>query len=370
MTWLEHHRESERLASEAEVALRRGDTTAAKELFGQAAEAEQRAFADLDISKTRTIGVSALSTAALYYKAGRLAAAEAFAYNALASGTLADFAVDELRLLLQSIWSEQVRERADVGFAPGQVIVSVSGGEIVQGGAPLDLIVEKVQTLQSFLYRTAEMLRGFPHRKRGAPIREIQDTCRPWLFQTAPGSYQFAVAVQEPRQLSLLEREGPTPTAVAERFLRILRASVEETPEDLSQEVTDVEYRTTFLKLTRNLAPTGKTFSQLEVRSSGEERPLTLVPSTRSMVAETIRRSRPAPPGLPEEEQAIQGILRAVHLDEDWIEVTVEGRHIRITDVGEAVDDLIGPMVNRPVVVQVVRGRGQKLRFRDIEPDD
>jgi len=48
-------------------------------------------------------------------------------------------------------------------------------------------------------------------------------------------------------------------------------------------------------------------------------------------------------------------VLRAVHLDRDWLEVTVDKDHIRVEDVGEAIDDLIGPMVNRPVIVHVVR---------------
>lgn len=52
-------------------------------------------------------------------------------------------------------------------------------------------------------------------------------------------------------------------------------------------------------------------------------------------------------------------------LDEDWIEVTVEDEHIRIDGVGEAVDDVIGPMVNRVVEVQVSRdSRGR--HFLDI----
>jgi hypothetical protein len=56
-------------------------------------------------------------------------------------------------------------------------------------------------------------------------------------------------------------------------------------------------------------------------------------------------------------------------LDEDWLEVIVEGQSVKIVEVGEAVDDVIGPMINRPVVLRTVRdGRGRHL-FRDIEPD-
>jgi hypothetical protein len=271
---------------------------------------------------------------------------------------------------LQSIWSEQVRERANVDFASGQVIVSVKGGEIIEGGAPLDLIVAKVQTVQALFYRTAEFLLGRPHRKRGGPTKDVLETCRPWLFQTSPGSYQFAVAVQEPRQQLLFASGEPRPQEVVDQFLRILRASAEAPEEELPVLVPDSEYRSTFLKLTRNLAPKGKSFSQLEVRSAADTRSVSLVPSTRAAVGQAIRTARPALPAADEQEQTIRGVLRAVHLDQDWIEVTVDTDHVRIDHVGEAVDDVIGPMVNHAVVVQVTRdGRG-KLHFRDIETDE
>ena len=370
MTWLAHHKESERLATDAEIATRGGDTRGAQELYAKAAEAEERALEDLEPSKLRTVGVSAVSAVSLYLKADRLASAESVAYRWLTNEQLPAFAAEQLKALLQSIWSEKVRERADVNFVPGQVVVSIMGGEIVEGGAPLDLIVEKVQTVQSLFYRTAEYLRGLPHRKRGGPTKEIQDTCRPWLFQTAPGSYQFAVAVQKPPQLDLFKKDDPRPEEVADHFLSIIRAGVEAPEDELPKLVPDAEYRSTFLKLTRELAPSGKRFGQLDIRSATETRAVSLVPGTRKAISQVIRASRPTGPAKQEEEQTIHGVLRALDLDNDWIEVTVGDEHKRVVQVGEAVDDIIGPMVNRPVLVQVVRDARGKFHFRDIEADD
>ena len=370
MTWLEHHSRSERLAGDAELAAGLGERARAQDLYAKAAQAEEQALQYLEPSKSRTLGISAVSAVSLYYKAGQLDAAEALAYRCLAAERLPKFAGEQLRGLLQSVWSEQVRKRAGVDFAPDQILVSVKGGEIVEGGAPLDLIVEKVQTVQSLFYRTAELLRGLPHRKRGSPIKEVQDSCRPWLFQTAPGSYQFAVAVQEPRQPDLFGREEPRPKDIADHFLSILRATIEAPEQELPELVPDADYRGTFLKLTRNLAPTGKRFSQLDIRSATDTRTISLVPSTRSGVSHTIRASRTTAPAEPEAEEEIRGTLRALHLDEDWIEVTVDGEHLRVDKVGETVDDVIGPMVNRPVVVQIVRDTRGRLHFRDIEAED
>lgn len=64
----------------------------------------------------------------------------------------------------------------------------------------------------------------------------------------------------------------------------------------------------------------------------------------------------------------LRGILRAVHLDEDWLEVTVaDGQHVRIFEVGETVDDLVGPLVNHEVLVQIVTTARNRVLFRDIE---
>jgi hypothetical protein len=68
----------------------------------------------------------------------------------------------------------------------------------------------------------------------------------------------------------------------------------------------------------------------------------------------------------------LRGILRALHLDKDWLEITTRGadgpKIIRIAGAGEEVDDVLGPMVNREVLVDVfVKQRGRKYFLRDIQ---
>lgn len=106
MPWLEHHKLSERLASEAQVALLRGRPGEALELYAGAADAEVKALADLDRSKVRTTGISAVSAASLYYKAADLERSEEVAARWLGEQTLPDFAKKQLRCLLRAIWSQ------------------------------------------------------------------------------------------------------------------------------------------------------------------------------------------------------------------------------------------------------------------------
>ena len=103
MSWVEHHKRSEKLASDAQVALFQDRKAEALKLYAQAADAEDKALADLDRSKVRTVGISAVSAASLYYKAGDLERAGEVAAEWLRWPALPDFAKNQLRSLQQSI---------------------------------------------------------------------------------------------------------------------------------------------------------------------------------------------------------------------------------------------------------------------------
>ena len=97
-------------------------------------------------------------------------------------------------------------------------------------------------------------------------------------------------------------------------------------------------------------------------------RAISLNKNTRYAINEAIRANRQL--ASDEEEVEVSGILRALHLDNDWIRVVqYDGQYIRINRAGEEVDDRIGPMVNQPVIVRVAKS-GTSLRFLDIELDE
>ncbi|MDP3460742.1 MAG: hypothetical protein Q8S09_15835 [Hyphomonas sp.] len=371
MSWANSHRISERLASEAHAAARNKLADEARRLFIRAAEFEEEALKAIGQNKPRTLGIIAVSASALFYKGGQLQRAEQLAHRMAARSDLPDFAVQELRALLQTVWNEKAQADAGVAFAPEQVVVSVRGGLVVTGGAPLDLIVSKVQDIQSIFYRTAELLKGLPHRSKGPPSKEIQDKYKPWLFQAVPGSYQFIVAVQKPDQRELFATADLEPELLTETFLSIVKAGATDA-KSLDQVVGDPNYRRTFLKLTQSLAPTGKTFESIELRAATERQGIVLSMESRKQIREHLR----PPNGTPEDptEEVLSGVLRAVHLERDWLEIAgPDGTTIKVENVGEVVDDVIGPMVNHRVKVsaRVVRSSGpSKYSFLDIESDE
>ncbi len=369
MSWADLHKTSQATAIEAEQAFRQGNTGLALRLYAKAAQLEQEALLALESTKTRTRGITAVSAVSLWYKARLYEQAEHLAHTTLADSFLPAFAKIDLRNLLQAIWTESSKEAAGISFLPGQVYVSVKGGEVITGGAPLDLIVEKVQTIQAMFYRTVEFIKDMPLRLRGGPTREIQEMCRPWLFQAAPGSYQFSVAIQEAKQLDLFKADV-RPDLVAHQFLEILKATASEDPQQLENVIPQSEYRNVFLKLSRNLAPTGKTFDSIELRAATDDPVVALTPDARATIHQAIKKTRASMPAqLAETEQQIAGTLRAVDLERDFLNVVTSTETLHIVGLGDAMDDVIGPMVNKAVKVQIVR-TAKDIRFRDIELDE
>lgn len=370
MNWIEAHRRSEQLANLAHDARREGNKEKAKSLFRQAAEAENTALEAIDGGRPRTLGITAVSATALFYKAGELIRAEQTALKAMALPELPQFAYEQLQNLVQSVWNERVQKKAGVAFSPGQVVVSVKGGQVVTGGAPLDLIVSKVQVIQSLYYRTAEYLMHAPLRIKGPPSKLIAERYRPWLFQTVPGSYQFIVAVQDQAQGELFDSGEPEPEELTDKFLSILRASTEDDLSELETLVPTPEYRTTFLKLTRSLAPSGGSFESIDIRSSSESHSRIIIDSAaRKQISQQLKPKLLAPPDNLDKE--LSGTLRAVDLDSRWLQLTTEsGEGIRVNGVSDVVDDVIGPMVNKAVVVQVKEGKRGRFTFQDIDLAD
>ena len=374
MSWDQHHSLSERLATEAEFAAQAGDHQRALSLYREAGEAESAAFDALPAEKNRTRGITAVSAVALCYKGHNYPAAEHLAYRSLANDDLPLFARAQLQGLLNLVWAARGAEAAGIQFVPGDVLVSVKGGQVLHGGAPLDPILSRVEGIQAFMYRVVEMLLNHPLRRRGGPPPVIQQFFRPWLFQAPAGSYQFAVRIEQPNQMGLFETDRPTVEKVTAVFFSILRASAG--PEaEIEDVVPDQGYREVFLNHSRNLAPTGRTFERLEVReaSTPSMPPVTFAPETRKEINTALRKIRPQrPPSSPGELLTIQGTLRAVHLIADWLEVVTPNdptRSVRIESIGEVLDDVIGPMLNKRVLVAAIR-QGARTIYRDIELDE
>jgi hypothetical protein len=361
MNWSDLHKRSTELAFEA-GRMRVTSRADAERIYREAAELEVEALDSIPLGKPRTRGIIGASAASLLFKGAEYRRAADLALQLLNGEPPVDVR-EQLQGILQAVWSEEAKRETAAKFLPGQVIVSISGGEIVTGGAPLDVIVSKVQNIQSLFIRTIEYLSELPFRARGPAPAEIRDYCRPWLFQAPAGSYQFAVAVEAPKQSDMFKAHV-NPQDITDKFLDIMQATTADTPEQLERVVDREDYREAFVKLTRNLSPTGRSYDRVRIYSYDNPKEVVLSTDARTYTNEYVAALMPSVETAAKD--TIIGVLRALDLDKDWLEVDVKGRHHRITGLEDAVDDIIGPLVNRDVKVTFLR-TGRRMKYLDIE---
>jgi hypothetical protein len=64
-------------------------------------------------------------------------------------------------------------------------------------------------------------------------------------------------------------------------------------------------------------------------------------------------------------------VLHVLHLDQGWLEITIDSgtdqKPIRIDEAGETGDDVVGPMVNRGVIIDAFVTCDGRHLLRDIQ---
>jgi hypothetical protein len=96
--------------------------------------------------------------------------------------------------------------------------------------------------------------------------------------------------------------------------------------------------------------------------------PVVLLPDAREIINRTLRKT--GSQNEKTEPVQIHGVLRAVDLNQDWILINTEDGPVQVRQMGEVVDDTIGPFVNHRVVVEAIKAKKGRLVFKDIQPDE
>jgi len=182
------------------------------------------------------------------------------------------------------------------------------------------------------------------------------------------GSYKFELRIESALQLQLFEatRERLA-DEISEQFYGILyEASSDSTPE-LAVRVNDLRYEETFLKLVRNLAPTGRHLSEIEILRTAGDQSTILRPEVRRSIQRRLDRGKKPSSHAPHR----AGILRALDLDHHWLVLVANGVEQRTQiEQGRVLDDVVGPLVNRRVRAEGL-WRGGHFYVTDLlEADD
>jgi len=367
----DHHRRAEELSAQAAVEARSGRRQESWRLYSTAADVEAVALEDIPRESERTRSILSVSVASLLYKARRYDEAELAIFRFLGSGSLTEWASGELRELLEVVADERLL-LAQYGrrYSGSALTVSLRGGEIGSGTGPLDLILSKATGFKSIIYRVAEWIGEYPLRVRGSPPPELQHFIQARATEPAYGSYRMEVRLTEPEQQDLFEEVRVQPAEVSDTVFRLFESLTRGTREDVESLVPDRRYRKALLDLCRNVVPGGKRVKEMGLYRSGADGVESIYLT--SDVGARVRDFTPKPSAEPgRERQTLQGTLRALHLDRNWLEVTIEsGKHIRCDTLPDMLDDVVGPMVNNEVRVSGqmrTHRRSERLLVDEIE---
>ena len=347
----DRHTTAQELSARAAASLAGGRTQEAQNLFAEAAEHEAAALAAVPTDRIRTRSVLAVSVASLLYKGARLDEAERAIFRYLAPGEFEGWADTQLRELLHVVSDERLLMNTLARRYTGEnITVSLRGGEIGAGTGPLDLILEKATAFRSLLYRMAEWVGSYPLRHRGLPPKDLQNLVQARATEAAVGSYKLEIRLTEPVQPRLFEPPRVQPAELSDRLFNFLECLTAGTSKDLEDLVPQSDYRKALLQLTRNIVPGGKRLREVGIYRTKNDRlqSVYLTDALPPRIREVIPKQE-----LPSEERkSYRGTLRALHLDRNWLELALEdGGHIKCNTVPDMLDDVVGPMVNRHVLV-------------------
>lgn len=368
------HREAEALAAEAAGALAEGRSQEGVDLYLRAALLEETALSQVPETKVRTRSILSVSVASLLYKAGLFQKAERRIYQMLGSTSLEEWAERQLRELLQVVLDEAVvvtnlRQR----YSGESFTVALRGGEIGSGTGPLDLILEKGAAFRSLIWRFAEWIGDYPLRLSGNPPKELTSLIQSRASEPAIGSYRLQIRLTEPLQLDMFDAPKVQPKEVSDAMFDFLSIVNKGTAQQLEGFVRQPDYRRALLELVRNVAPSGKRITEIGIYRQKPDsiQAVYLTDALSKRIRDFLPR-RPRDQKKPRRE--LKGVLRALHLDRHWLEITKEnGEPERCDTVHHMLDDVVGPMVNRCVIVsgtvQQRRGR-ETLLLEEIELAD
>jgi hypothetical protein len=360
----DQHATAQELSVRAAALLEQGHSDEAERHFAKAAKHEATALAAVPVDKIRTRSILSVSVASLLYKGAQLDEAERIIFRYLAPGDLATWADTQLRELLHIVSDERLLKASLARRYSGESIsLTLRGGEIGAGTGPLDLIIEKVSGFRSLLCRVAEWVGKYPLRHQGPPPKELKDLFEARATEPAMGSYRLEIRLTEPIQPDLFEPLRVPPAEVSDRLFDFLECLTKGNKEDLEASVPESDYRKALLQLTRNIVPSGKRIGEIGIYRAKRDRlqSVYLNDALPPKIKQAIPRERP----FSEEHTSHRGVLRAVHLDQNWLALTLEdGSQIKCDTVAEMLDDVVGPMVNKQVLVSgTLRQKRQKKRL-------
>ena len=168
-------------------------------------EAAKTFAAESDLEPTRSVLFR--SAAALAVECQELRIAEQLISAALAGNPPSEIA-DELRDLLEDVYFNRHLELRGVKLAPGEVQMMLEGDGVGFGMTRSEAFIQRVNVLETMLYRTAERLLGRAFREVGRKKKKLAEAFE--LYLSVPRGASFAVTLKlgQNTQMDLPDRKS------------------------------------------------------------------------------------------------------------------------------------------------------------------
>ncbi len=204
-----------------------------------------------------TMSVLFRSAATLALDAQEVREAERLVAIALSMEPPNDIA-EELRDLLEKIHFSRHVELRGLRLNPAEFQFAMIGPAVGFGIVRSEEFVERVHTVETVLYRTAERQLGKPYRDAGKRSKALQEEVA--VYVSVPRAASFAVTFKLglTTQLSLFENERTFADTVIDEVLSCFEILDRRDDDSIRKRISDPAYLNNFVGLAQKVAPDGK----------------------------------------------------------------------------------------------------------------
>jgi hypothetical protein len=286
------------------------------------------------------------------------------------SGTPPDEIAEELRDLLEQVNFQRHLALRGITLQSDEIQMSIAGGAVGYGIAPIQAFVERVQKTEALLYRTAERKQQKPYRDRGPRDKSLREGFELYMSAPRPGSLAVTFKVGESEQLNLF---GPSMAEeVIDELVECLKLFTHKEETQLKERIKEEAYFRNFVGLAQGIAPDGRGVRMVGFTtiSRGRLNRVALEPKR-----DAPREEAPSAEVRTAHDDTVEvsGILRrADSLKEGRNEIVIVSadntRHRVVVPPG-MMSDIVKPLWETQVIVKGLR-KGKTISLQEIRPID
>lgn len=365
------HRQAMALADRAMVEAIKGNRDAALGFYRDAFVLEREAANEALSAKLGEPTVSVLhrSAATLALDAREEREAERLVATALALSPPDDIA-DELRDLLEQAHFRRHLSLRGLELNPGEFQFAMTGPAVGFGIVASSEFVERVQTVETLLYRTAERNMRHPFRHHGRRKQSLQQEVAVYVSVPRAASFAVTFKIGSAPQLSLFPG-GTFGDELVEEVLTCFEMLNRRDDDLIRHRIPDPAYFTNFIGLAKRIAPDGRDITGVgfTATAAGAQREVELRRPRKDMPSPEPQELRPM--FHPEEPVTVTGRLEFASKLNQQNEIRIEPdgggpvHRVRVPD--GLMNDIVKPLWDERVTIHGTR-QGDEIFLVSIDP--